>query len=82
VPKQGLNEQQAFGLAVRALRTKAGLSQEALAGAARVHRTYIGSIERGERNVSLKNIWALATALNCTASELLRMAEKIGSSSG
>jgi transcriptional regulator with XRE-family HTH domain len=52
----------------RALR---GLSQEALADLARLHRTYVGSIERRERNVSLDNIERLAGALNVDISELL-----------
>ena len=45
-----------FGLAIRARREELGISQELLAELANLHRTYIGSIERGERNVSLKNI--------------------------
>jgi transcriptional regulator with XRE-family HTH domain len=56
---------------VRALREKAGLSQEDLAQRAGLHRTYVGSIERGERNVSLENIERLATALRIKPSALL-----------
>lgn len=61
-----------FGLRVRALRNALGVSQEALADIAGLHRTYIGSVERGERNVTLSNIYALADALGVPAQELLR----------
>lgn len=52
-----------FGERVRALRERSGLSQEALAARAGIHRTYMGGVERGERNISLKNIVRLAAAL-------------------
>jgi DNA-binding XRE family transcriptional regulator len=71
-----INELAAFGLALRALRQKAQLSQEQLAGLCGLHRTYIGSVERGERNVGLLNIYVLARGLNTTAIELLRAAER------
>ena len=61
----------AFGRAVRKRREELGLSQIELAEAANLHRTYIGSVERGERNVGLENIVTLATALGATASSLL-----------
>ncbi len=60
-----------FGRRVRALRTERGLSQEALADLAGIHRTYVGSVERGERNMALDNIHALADALGVAAGELL-----------
>jgi len=59
-----------FGERVRKLRLGRNLSQEELAFRAGVHRTYLGGIERGERNPSLKNIAAIAKALNITLSEL------------
>ena len=61
----------AFGDRVRELRTTAGLSQEALAEHAGLHRTYVGSVERGERNISLDNIYALAQALGVRGADLL-----------
>lgn len=59
-----------FGERVRDLRTSRGFSQERLAALAGLHRTYVGSVERGERNISLDNIHALAHALGVKASEL------------
>jgi len=60
-----------FGRRVRHLRQRAGLSQEELAEAAGLHRTYVGGIERGERNVSLVNLARIAAALKLSMSELL-----------
>jgi transcriptional regulator with XRE-family HTH domain len=59
-----------FGKRVRQLRLEKGLSQEELAFSAGVHRTYLGGIERGERNPSLKNIAAIAQALDVALSDL------------
>ncbi len=56
---------------LRVLRAARGLSQEKLAERASLHRTYVGSVERGERNVSLDNIDRLAKALNVQAVDLL-----------
>lgn len=59
-----------FGQRVRELRTGKGFSQEALALACDLDRTYIGGIERGERNVSLVNIQKIAVALGVPVREL------------
>jgi transcriptional regulator with XRE-family HTH domain len=56
---------------LRSLRAKQGLSQEALAELADLHRTYVGSIERQERNVSLDNVERLAVALGVDIVDLL-----------
>ena len=55
-----------FGGRVRDLRIAQGISQEVLAQKSGLHRTYIGGIERGERNISLVNIEKIAKALNLT----------------
>ena len=60
-----------FGRKVRQERLKQGLSQEELAELAGLHRTYIGMIERAERNITLVNIDRIARALNISAGALL-----------
>jgi len=65
-----------FGKKVRELRQAKGLSQEELAFKVGVHRTYLGGIERGERNPSLKNIAAIAEALGISLSELFLFGKK------
>jgi len=57
---------------VRLIRNDLGLSQEQLADEAGLHRTYVGSIERAERNVSIDNIQKIAKALKVKPDELLR----------
>lgn len=57
---------------LRRLRTATGLSQEELASRAGLHRTYVSSIERAQRNVSIENIFALARALGCEPAELVK----------
>lgn len=59
-----------FGKKLREIRTEKGYSQESLADAAGMHRTYVGSIERGEQNISLDNIHKLAKALGIKVREL------------
>lgn len=60
-----------LGANIRALRIREGFSQEVLAEKANLHRTYVGAIERGDRNVSLKNIDRIASALNIETYKLL-----------
>lgn len=59
-----------LGARLRSFRIKAGISQEELGFKAKLHRTYIGSIERGEQNVSVDNISRLAKALKISIKEL------------
>lgn len=59
-----------FGLAIKQRRQEIGISQEVLAERAGLHRTYIGDIERGARNLSLENIEKLAKALQIPVSDL------------
>jgi DNA-binding XRE family transcriptional regulator len=61
----------AFGRAVRRLRSEQGYSQEAFADVVGIHRTYIGDIERGKRNVSLRNVDRIAIALDVSLAELM-----------
>ncbi len=60
-----------FGLRIRELRRQQGYTQESFAAACELDRTYIGGIERGERNVALRNIEAMADALGITLAELM-----------
>jgi transcriptional regulator with XRE-family HTH domain len=73
---QELALQRALGERIRELRKKAGYSQEAFADAAGMHRTYMGTLERGEANVSLGNLHKISTALGITLSELFKTVEK------
>jgi transcriptional regulator with XRE-family HTH domain len=61
-----------IGMRIRELRLAKGISQEALADLAGIHRTYMGSVERGERNISLENIVKIAKALRVRPHELLK----------
>jgi transcriptional regulator with XRE-family HTH domain len=61
-----------FGERLRTLRKKRGLSQEAFASLCGLDRTYIGGIERGERNIALRNIEVIAQTLGLSVSELMR----------
>lgn len=60
-----------FASNLRAFRVGKGLSQEVLAELAGLHRTYVGSVERGERNISIDNMERLAKALGLSIVDLL-----------
>lgn len=65
-----------LGERVRALRLKKGFSQESFADHCGLHRTYMGGIERGERNLTIQTISTVANGLGVTLSELLADIEK------
>jgi transcriptional regulator with XRE-family HTH domain len=65
-----------FGRAVRALRSEAGYSQESFADAIGVHRTYMGTLERGDGNPTLDMIARVAKGLRMGLSELFQAVEK------
>ncbi len=67
----------ALGEVIRSKRKERGFSQEELAARVGIHRTYIGSVERGERNISLSNIVRIAETLETTPSALLGEAETL-----
>jgi transcriptional regulator with XRE-family HTH domain len=60
------------GRRIRELRQKKGWSQEKLAEEARLHRTYIGQVERGEKSIGVENLFRIAKALTVKAAVLLR----------
>ena len=68
--------QQALGQRIRELRSRRGLSQEEFADICGLHRTYMGSIERGERNLTIVSILTVAQHLEMTVSKLLSGLER------
>ena len=66
------NARTLFATRLKEIRQSRGLSQEGLADRAGLHRTYIGSVERAERNVSIDNMERIAMALEVDITELLR----------
>ena len=71
-----------LGHTVRELRTSAGYSQESFAAKIKVHRTFMGTIERGKTNPSLDTIERLAKGLGMSVWELMRLAERAGAGVG
>ena len=71
-----LAPEELIGRNVRRHRHRHGWSQEQLAEESGLHRTYVGSVERGERNVAVRNIFALAEALQIDPRELLTPSEE------
>ena len=69
--RTGKSARRAFAESLRKFRQERGLSQEELAERADLHRTYVGSVERAERNVSIDNMERLAQALNVKLQEML-----------
>lgn len=67
-----MNVNRVFAENVRRLRREQGLSQEALADKASLHRTYVGAVERGERNITLLNANRIAEALGVSLSDCLK----------
>jgi transcriptional regulator with XRE-family HTH domain len=65
------NPKTAFGVAVRHLRLAKQISQEELADRAKIHRTYIGDVERGTRNIALINMTRIAQALGVPLSRII-----------
>lgn len=64
------NRLENFGIRVKSFRNRLRLSQDELAEKADLHRTYVGAVERGERNICLTNIFKLADALEVSPKEL------------
>ena len=65
------NQLQKLGLKIRKLRSEKGFSQESFADACGLDRTYVGGVERGERNLGFKNLLRISDALDVEPSELL-----------
>jgi transcriptional regulator with XRE-family HTH domain len=71
-----------FGINLRDARERAGLTQEGLAERTGLHRTYVGAVERGERNIGILNILRLAHSLGIGAAQLLAGCQGDGSEGG
>lgn len=73
---EGIPQQRALGRAVRELRARRGLSQEALGERAGLHRNYVGSVERGEINPTLRTLLAVVAGLAVPFGELVQVYER------
>ena len=71
MPRDHTSARLIFAANMRRLRLERGFSQEQLAEVANLHRTYIGSVERGERNITIDNIERIANALKVSVTTLL-----------
>ncbi len=71
-----MNIQKAFGLAIKELRSKNGISQEKFALSIEMDRTYYASVEAGNRNVSIENIKKIAEGFSISLSDLFLLVEK------
>lgn len=69
--RQKESARQIFARNLRQKRVEKKLSQESLAAICGLHRTYIGSVERGERNISIDNMAKIALALDCSLKDLI-----------
>lgn len=76
MPRPEYPSKNALGAALRAFRERTELSQEALADAAGLHRTYVGGVERGERNPSFESITRMLQALGVSWSQLGRALDR------
>jgi len=72
---------QKFGIVVRQLRLNAGLSQEEFADICGLHRTYIGTVERGEKRVTIATAFKLAKALDISLSKMFKLVEEVNANS-
>ena len=81
-PDRQFEIQRRLGERVRKLRGRQGWSQEDLADNCGLHRTYVGSVERGERNVTLHSLDTLAQALEVTIADIVQGLERSLASGG
>ena len=77
-----MNRSQALAMAILEARTRLGISQERLAELAKLHRNYIGKIEREISSPTVESLFAIADALNMSASVLIARAEELASLPG
>lgn len=75
-PPKTRDARRLFGQALRKMREAKGISQEVLAELAGIHRTYVGDVERGTRNIALINLTKLASALGVPLSRLILEMER------